>query len=278
MRPPLIRSFSQLEDLAPGRPVVTLFSGGLDSSYLLLRLRRMGVRDVHAVSVDIGEDESGTYKRQVAEALGATVHILDRRAEFAERYVAPAIAAQAVYLGIHPVSSTLSRPLIARSAVDLARSLGAQAVLHTANRSQNTLRRLNGALGLLGYEGAFGSPYDLDPVSRDDKLAALRAADVDLLAGRIVSGDSNLWCREFESGILDDPELHDVPEEMYARGGESGVYADDGAHLLTTTLSQPGDLLLGDDRRTLHSVTPVRPVDPGLAAHRDVLVIACTAR
>ncbi|MFE9764470.1 argininosuccinate synthase domain-containing protein [Streptomyces sp. NPDC005808] len=72
--------------------------------------------------------------------------------EFAGRYVAPAIAAQAVYLGIHPVSSTLSRPLIAQSAVELARTLGAQAVLHAANRSQNTLRRLNGALRLLGYE------------------------------------------------------------------------------------------------------------------------------
>jgi hypothetical protein len=61
-------------------------------------------------------------------------------------------------------------------------------------------------------------------------------------------------------------------------GGESGVYANDGAHLLTTTLSEPGDLLLGDDRRTLHSVTPVRPADPDLPAHRDVLVIAYTAR
>ncbi|MFI7005787.1 argininosuccinate synthase-related protein [Streptomyces sp. NPDC050145] len=215
LRPPLVRSFAQLASLDPDRPVVTLFSGGLDSSYLLLRLRRMGVREIHAVSIDIGEDESCTYKRQVAEALGARIHILDRREEFAARHVAPAIAAQAVYLGIHPVSSSLSRPLIAQAAVDLARDIGAQAVLHTANRSQNTLRRLNGALGLLGYEGAFGSPYDLDPVTREQKLAELGEAGVGLLAGRIVSGDSNLWCREFESGILDDPELHEVPEEMY---------------------------------------------------------------
>ncbi|UXY28701.1 2OG-Fe dioxygenase family protein [Streptomyces sp. HUAS TT20] len=61
-------------------------------------------------------------------------------------------------------------------------------------------------------------------------------------------------------------------------GGESGVYTDEGEHLMTTTLSQAGDILLGDDRRTLHSVTPVKPVDPDLAAHRDVLVIAYTAR
>ncbi|MGW6642957.1 2OG-Fe dioxygenase family protein [Streptomyces iakyrus] len=61
-------------------------------------------------------------------------------------------------------------------------------------------------------------------------------------------------------------------------GGESAVYTDAGEHLITATLSEPGDLLLGDDRRTLHSVTPVHPVDPERAAHRDVLVIAYTAR
>lgn len=59
-------------------------------------------------------------------------------------------------------------------------------------------------------------------------------------------------------------------------GGESGVYADSGEHLFTKTLEQTGDLLLGDDRRTLHSVTPIEPADPALAGHRDVLVIAYT--
>ncbi|MFH9658025.1 argininosuccinate synthase-related protein [Streptomyces sp. NPDC017248] len=245
----LVRSFGQLADLDPDRPVVTLFSGGLDSSYLLLRLRRMGLREVHAVSVDIGEDESGPYKRLVAEALGARLHLLDRRAEFADRFVAPAIAAQAVYLGIHPVSSTLSRPLIAETAVQLARSLGAQAVLHTANRSQNTLRRLNGALALLGYEGAYGSPYDLDPVTREDKLNALRAAGVDLLAGRIVSGDSNLWCREFESGILDDPERHEVPEEMYAWSRPTA--APGATELLTITVENGRPVALDGARLPL---------------------------
>ncbi|MFE6053966.1 argininosuccinate synthase-related protein [Kitasatospora sp. NPDC056446] len=216
MAPPLIRSFRQIESLLdPSRPVVTLFSGGLDSSYLLLRLRELGLRDVHAVSVDIGEDESTSYKRDVAEALGVKLHVLDRRQEFAEEFVLPAIAAQAVYLGVHPVSSTLSRPLIARAALEVADGLGAQAVIHTANRSQNTLRRLNGALGLLGYDGLYGSPYDLDPIDREDKHRALHEAGVDLLLGRAVSGDSNLWCREFESGILDDPEGHVVPESLY---------------------------------------------------------------
>ncbi len=58
-----------------------------------------------------------------------------------------------------------------------------------------------------------------------------------------------------------------------ASGGESSVFDVDGRLLLTTTLSEPGALLLGDDRRTLHSVSPVRPVDRSRPAYCDVLVV-----
>ncbi|WP_405663625.1 MULTISPECIES: argininosuccinate synthase-related protein [unclassified Streptomyces] len=214
--PSSLRSFRELElKLKRDAPVVTLFSGGLDSAYLLLWLREAGFNDVHAVSIDLAEAETSDQKTQVAEALGAKLHILNCKNEFARDFVAPAISAQAVYLGLHPISSSLSRPLIARRAAELADSLGAQAVLHTANRSQNTLRRLNGSLHLLGYEGLYGSPYDLEPVDRAQKQSTLAAAGIDLLKDRSVSGDSNLWCREFESGILDDPEGHRVPDTLY---------------------------------------------------------------
>lgn len=58
-----------------------------------------------------------------------------------------------------------------------------------------------------------------------------------------------------------------------ARGGESSVFDLDGHQLLTATLSEPGTLLLGDDRRTLHGVSPIRALDPAVPAQRDVLVI-----
>ncbi|MFJ3581242.1 2OG-Fe dioxygenase family protein [Streptomyces sp. NPDC090127] len=61
-------------------------------------------------------------------------------------------------------------------------------------------------------------------------------------------------------------------------GGESTVSTEDGELLVTTTLSEPGDILLGDDRRTLHAVTAVRPEDDGQPGHRDVLIMAFTAR
>jgi hypothetical protein len=58
-----------------------------------------------------------------------------------------------------------------------------------------------------------------------------------------------------------------------AIGGESTVTDMDGNRMLATTLCEPGTLLLGDDRRTLHGVSPIRPSDPARPAQRDVLVI-----
>lgn len=63
-----------------------------------------------------------------------------------------------------------------------------------------------------------------------------------------------------------------------ATGGESEVTDMDGNRLLATTLDEPGTLLLGDDRRTLHGVSPVRPLDPHTQARRDVLVVTYAPR
>lgn len=194
--------------------MVTLFSGGLDSTYLLYRLQQAGATQVHALSVGLGGDETPELGL-VVDKLGVRLHTVDARDLFADGYVAPAIAAHAVYLDTHPVSSSLSRPLIAKMASETAERVGAPTILHTANRSQNSLRRLNGALELLGFAGHFGSPYDLEPVDRADKMIELRSLGLDAVAERAVSGDSNLWCREFESGFLDDPESHRTSESLY---------------------------------------------------------------
>lgn len=58
-----------------------------------------------------------------------------------------------------------------------------------------------------------------------------------------------------------------------AVGGESTVFDASGKHLLTTTLCEPGTLLLGDDRRTVHGVSPIQPLDASAPALRDVLVV-----
>ncbi len=56
-------------------------------------------------------------------------------------------------------------------------------------------------------------------------------------------------------------------------GGETAVVDNDARPVLTTTLVEPGTLVLSDDRRTLHGVSPIRPARPGFPAVRDVLVV-----
>jgi hypothetical protein len=58
-----------------------------------------------------------------------------------------------------------------------------------------------------------------------------------------------------------------------AVGGVSSVVSMDGHRLLRATLSEPGDLLVADDRRTLHGVSPIRRLDGAEYAQRDVLVV-----
>ena len=52
----------------------------------------------------------------------------------------------------------------------------------------------------------------------------------------------------------------------------------DGRSLGRFTLAEPGDAVLLNDRRVMHGVTPIQPVDPGEPAFRDVLVVTFAAR
>jgi len=55
--------------------------------------------------------------------------------------------------------------------------------------------------------------------------------------------------------------------------GTTTVYDRSGDALGSFTLTDPLDAALVDDNRVAHGVTPVAPLDPARAAHRDVLVV-----
>ncbi len=55
--------------------------------------------------------------------------------------------------------------------------------------------------------------------------------------------------------------------------GETSIHDLAGKPLGSFTLATPLDAALVDDHRVYHGVTPVAPIDPALASHRDVLVV-----
>jgi len=59
--------------------------------------------------------------------------------------------------------------------------------------------------------------------------------------------------------------------------GTTTLHDSDGTVLGSFTLRTPFDAAIVDDARVKHGVTAVRPIDPGRAAYRDVLVVTLRA-
>ncbi len=211
----LVRSITDLQTVASTtNHILTLFSGGLDSTYLLELLSKYPVK-VTALAVDMGEEINEEKLKTITNHYGIDLVIVNAKKRFVDTAIIPAIQAQAKYLNMYPVSSSLSRPVIASYAIEVAKKLNCGAIIHTANQSQNSLRRLNGSIRTLGYEGFYGTPYEYSAITREQKTTVLAQSGLNDFKQRKVSGDSNLWCREYESGILDNPENFTVPDDLF---------------------------------------------------------------
>ncbi len=217
-----IRSLDDLFFVSQRAPkILTLFSGGLDSTFVLKELAKHPKAEVICLTVDLGDGIDRTDLDNIASFFGAKSIVVDGRETFARDAVLPAIQANAKYMGMYPISSSLSRPIISRYAVEYAKELGCTAIVHTANQSQNSLRRLNGAISQLGFTGYYGTPYEFSALTREEKINELRAIGLNKFQARGISGDANLWCREFESGSLENPESFWVPESLFDWTAES---------------------------------------------------------
>jgi hypothetical protein len=67
-------------------------------------------------------------------------------------------------------------------------------------------------------------------------------------------------------------------DRLNIRSGVTSIHDLQGRELGSFTLEQPLDAAWVEDRRVLHGVTPVEPVDPALPARRDVLVATFLAQ
>uniref|UniRef100_A0A8C5FZQ1 Argininosuccinate synthase n=1 Tax=Gouania willdenowi TaxID=441366 RepID=A0A8C5FZQ1_GOUWI len=117
--------------------VVLAYSGGLDTSCILVWLKEQGY-DVIAFLANIGQDEDFDSARKKAENLGAKkVFIEDLRSEFVEHFILPAVQANAVYEDRYLLGTALARPCIARRLVQIAQKEQAEFISHGATGKGN---------------------------------------------------------------------------------------------------------------------------------------------
>uniref|UniRef100_A0AAY4BGB3 Argininosuccinate synthase n=1 Tax=Denticeps clupeoides TaxID=299321 RepID=A0AAY4BGB3_9TELE len=117
--------------------VVLAYSGGLDTSCILVWLKEQGY-DVVAYLANIGQSEDFEAAQKKAESLGAKkVFIEDLRAEFVEEFIWPSVQANAIYEDRYLLGTSIARPCIARRQVQIAKQEGAQYVSHGATGKGN---------------------------------------------------------------------------------------------------------------------------------------------
>lgn len=179
--------------------VVLAYAGGLVDAAVPW-LAETCHAEVIAVTLDLGQGRELASVRERALAAGCVrAHVMDVRAEFADRYILPALQAGAIYEGAYPLGTALSRPLIASKLVEIARIEGATLIAHGCPGHDNDRVRLE------------LSVHALEPSFR--VIAAARALGITRRPE--LNTDVNLWGRAIRGGALDDAWI-EAPESIYA--------------------------------------------------------------
>jgi argininosuccinate synthase len=206
--------------------IVLAYSGGLDTSVLLKQFVDQG-HQVVAMTANLGESDmvagDGSQNaldavRQKALKLGAVDAVLiDARERFITDYAYRALAANALYQGVYPLSAALSRPLIADLLVETAEEYGADAVAHGCTGKGNDQVRIEVGVRAKAPHLKTLAPLRDKPLSRPDAIAYAQAHGVPVAhtAAKPYSVDANLWGRSIEAGVLENP-WNAPPDDAYA--------------------------------------------------------------
>ncbi len=195
---------------------VLAYSGGLDTSVLIKYLQEKYNAQVITVTVNVGQQEDLTAAAEKAKRLGAIKHYsIDARDEFVTDYIFPAIKANALYEGKYPISTSLSRPLIAKKMVEIAENEGATGLVHGCTGRGNDQVRFDVTLGSLAPDRKIIAPVREWGMTREEEIAYAKAKGIPVSdAAKKYSIDASVWGRAIECGEIEDAS-QEPPEDAY---------------------------------------------------------------
>ncbi|ACK43059.1 MULTISPECIES: argininosuccinate synthase [Dictyoglomus] len=197
--------------------VVLAYSGGLDTSVAIKWLMQKYSLDVITLTVDIGQGIDLNEIKNKAENLGVEkAYVLDLREEFIKDYIIPAIKSNAMYERVYPLATALSRPLIAKYLVKVAKENGAKYVAHGCTGKGNDQVRIDLGVKALAPDLEIIAPVREWNFSREEEIEYAIENNIPIPVSRKnpYSIDENLWGRSIEGGILEDP-WQEPPEDIY---------------------------------------------------------------
>ncbi|QQS31955.1 MAG: argininosuccinate synthase [Acidobacteriota bacterium] len=189
--------------------VVLAYSGGLDTSAMLLWLKETYGCEVVCYCADVGQGDELDGLEEKALATGASkLDVEDLREEFVRDFVWTAVKANAVYEGVYLMGTALARPVIAKCQIEIARREGADAVAHGATGKGNDQVRFELSYYALQPDIKVVAPWrHWDFKGRADLIAYCEKHGIPVTASaeKPYSMDRNLMHISYEGGILEDP-------------------------------------------------------------------------
>ncbi|HZL07093.1 MAG TPA: argininosuccinate synthase domain-containing protein, partial [Coriobacteriia bacterium] len=244
------RTASYEADPEQVRRVLLLYSGGLDTSVMLKWIQDQYDAEVVCLTVNLGQPgEDYEVIEGKARMLGALdCHVVDAREEFARDYVIPAIKANALYGGGYPLFTALGRPLIAKLAVDHARSSGCDTIAHGCTGKGNDQVRIEATVATLAPELKTIAPVRSWQMGREEEIAYAQEHGIPIKTHQAggtgsetapYSIDDNLWGRSSEGRWIED--LDHAPDDDVFQLVTRPELAPDQAEVvcLTVNLGQP---------------------------------------
>lgn len=193
------------------KKVVLLYSGGLDTSVLLKWIQEQYKAQVIALTVDIGQltDDLNEVKRKALKLGAIKAFVIDAKDEFAEEYIAKGIKANASYQGNYHLSTPIGRPLLAKWAVKIAATEGADCIAHGCTGKGNDQVRIEGTALALNPDIKIIAPVREWSMGRDEELiyAKKHGIPVRQTADKPYSYDDNMWGVTGEGGEIENPSL-----------------------------------------------------------------------
>lgn len=189
--------------------VVLAYSGGLDTSAMLLWIKETYGAEVVCFCADVGQGEELDGLEEKALKTGASkLYVEDLREEFVKEFVWTAVKANALYEGVYLLGTSLARPVIARKQIEIAQKEGADAVAHGATGKGNDQVRFELTYYALQPDIKVVAPWrHWEFKGRADLIAycAEHGINVTATAEKPYSMDRNLMHISYEGGILEDP-------------------------------------------------------------------------
>ncbi len=171
---------------------------------------------VITVTVDVGQGEDLEAAEEKAHKLGVLKHFsIDAKEEFCKDYIFPAIKANALYEGKYPISTSLSRPLIAKKMVEIAEKEGANGLAHGCTGRGNDQVRFDITLGSLATDKQILAPVREWGLTRDEEIEYAKTKGIPICENaKKYSIDASVWGRAIECGLLEDAN-NEPPEDAY---------------------------------------------------------------